>query len=223
MAHRLFPMMFYASCIVTMALAFLSIAHAQQTDSISGDSWQLHRPDNQAKQKESISGGACVVQTGAFPVGFNAYVVPDGDHPSYPPFCSPVPAGPLNLVIDILAPDMREAPLAVRLMKIEGGEEREVLSVPATEYTSGNVPLAVNLEPLGKYKVLLIGNDGSGNVRNLVSIPLEVRKAGDYVHTGNGGTGWGFLVLVVGLAGLTGCVVHFWRPKPATTGTGISK
>ncbi len=172
-------------------------------------------PDNQPKQKEAISGGACIVQTGAFPVGFNAYVVPDGDHPSYPPFCSPVPAGLLNLVIDILAPDMREASLAVRLMRIEGREEREVLSVPAKEYTSGSIPLAVNLEPLGKYNVMLIGNDATGNVSALVNIPLDVRKAGDFVHTGNGGTDWGFMVLVVGLAGLTGGVIHFWRPKPA--------
>ncbi len=218
MPQRISLRAFYSGCAILMALAFLPAAHAQQ----AGDGWQLFRPDNQAKQKEAISGGACVVQTGAFPVGFNAYVVPDGDHPSYPPFCSPVPAGPLNLVIDILAPDMREAPLAVRLVKIEGGEEREVLSVPATEYTSGNIPLAVNLEPQAKYKVLLIGNDASGSAGNLVSIPLDVRKAGDYVHTGNGGTGWGFLVLVVGLAGLTGGAVHFWRPKPATTGTGTS-
>jgi hypothetical protein len=109
-------------------------------------------------------------------------------------------------------------PLAVRLMKIEGGEEREVLSVPATEYISGNIPLAVNLEPLAKYNVLLIGNDRSGKADNLVTIPLEVRKAGDFVHTGNGGTGWGFLVLVVALAGLAGGVMHFWRPKQATTG-----
>lgn len=224
MIPRFFPTVYYQGCVVLMALVFLPAAHAQQTGNISGDAWQPHRPDNQPKQKEAISGGACIIQTGAFPVGFNAYVVPDGDHPSFPPFCSPVPAGPLNLVIDILAPDMREAPLAVRLMKIESGEEREVLSIPAKEYTSGNIPLAVNLEPLGKYNVLLIGNDASGNVNSLVSIPLDVRKAGDFVHTGNGGTGWGFLVLVVGLAGLTGGVIHFWRPKPKPvvthTGTG---
>ncbi|HEV7929623.1 MAG TPA: hypothetical protein VGP12_05765, partial [Nitrosospira sp.] len=142
-----------------ITLIYLSAAHAQQTDDMATNDWRPHRPNNQAKQKESISGGACAIQTGAFPVGFNAYVVPTGDHPSYPPFCSPVPAGPLNLVIDILEPEVREIPLLVRLVKIEGGEEREVLSVPATEYTSGNIPLAVNLEPLGRYNVLLIGDD----------------------------------------------------------------
>lgn len=226
MIPRIFPMVFHLGCVVLMILVFLPAAHAQQTGNVPGSGWQPHRPDNQPKQKEAISGGACIVQTGAFPVGFNAYVVPDGDHPSYPPFCSPVPAGPLNLVLDILVPEVRNMPLIVRLMKIEGGEEREVLSVPAKEYTSGNIPIAVNLESLGKYNVLLIGNDALGNASNLVSIPLDVRKAGDFVHTGNGGTGWGFLLLVVGLAGLTGGVIHFWRPKPKPavthTGTGGS-
>lgn len=217
MTQQLFCSVLYFRYAILMSLAFSPATHAQQTEAL-----QLHRPDNHATQKESISGGACIVQTGAFPVGFNAYVVPDGDHPSYPPFCSPVPAGALNLVIDILASEFREMPLAVRLMKIENGEEREVLSVPAVEYTSGNIPLVVNLEPLGRYRVLLVGDDASGNTGNLVTIPLDVRKAGDYVHTGNGGTGWGFLLLVVGLAGLAGGLIHFWRPKSATTGAGAA-
>src|SRR5687768_5104517 len=156
MTQQLFRPVLYFGYAILMSLAFSPVTHAQQTEAL-----QLHRPDNHATQKESISGGACIVQTGAFPVGFNAYVVPDGDHPSYPPFCSPVPAGALNLVIDILASEFRETPLAVRLMKIENGEEREVLSVPAMEYTSGNIPLVVNLEPLGKYRVLLVGTDAS--------------------------------------------------------------
>lgn len=220
MIPRIFPMVLYLGCTVLVALVLLPAAHAQQADNVSGSAWQPHRPDNQPKQKEGLSGGACIVETGAFQVGFNAYVVPAGDHPSYPPFCSPVPAGPLNLVLDILVPEARNMPLIVRLMKIEGGEEREILSVPAKEYTSGSISLAVDLEPLGKYNVLLIGNDASGNVSNLVSIPLDVREAGDFIHTGNGGMVWGFLLLVAGLAGLAGGVIFFWRPKSAATRKG---
>ena len=155
-------------------------------------------------------------------MGFNAYVVPDGDHPSYPPFFFPVPAGPLNLVIDILSPEVREMSLMVKLIKIDGGE-REIMSVPATAYTSGNIPLAVNLEPLAKYNVLLIGDDGHGNNSNLVTIPLEVRRAGDFVHSGNSGMNIGFLILVVALVGLVGGVMHFWRPKPAIRGNTGTK
>jgi hypothetical protein len=196
-----------------MTLMAVPASKAQQNTGEVSTEWRTYRPDNHAKQKEAISGGTCVVQTGAFPVGFNAYVVPEGDHPSYPPFCSPVPAGPLNLVIDILEQEIREMPLVVNLMKIEGAEENEVLSVPATAYTSGNIPLAVNLQPLGKYKVLLIGKDESGSPETLVTIPLEVRRAGDFVHTGNSSMNSGFFLLVVGIAGIVGAAIHFWRPK----------
>jgi hypothetical protein len=47
-------------------------------------------------------------ERGVFPVGFNAYLVPDGDHPSNPPFCSPVPVGLLNIVMDLFTPELRE-------------------------------------------------------------------------------------------------------------------
>jgi hypothetical protein len=146
-----------------------------------------------------------------FPMGFNAYVVPDGDHLSYPPFCSPVPAGPLNIVMDLFAPELREYPLEVRLIKVGGGEERAVLSVPAQEYESGNIALAVDLEPLVKYNILLIGNNEIGEPETLVTIPLEVRRAGDCVHTSKG-TGWEFLVMVVALAGFVGGFIHRWNP-----------
>jgi hypothetical protein len=188
-----------------------SVSNAEEAEDFS-NSLRIPRPENRTKQKESFSSGACVVESGAFPVGFNAYVVPDGDHPSYPPFCSPVPAGPLNIVMDLFAPELREYPLAVRLMKVEGGEEREVLSVPAQEYESGNIALAVDLEPLAKYNILLIGNNEAGDPETLVTIPLEVRRAGDFVHTSKG-TGWGFLVMVVALAGLVGGLIHRWNPK----------
>ena len=95
-------------------------AHAQQDEVISGGTASLIRPDNQAKQKEAFTGGTCVIETGAFPIGFNAYVVPDGDHPSYPPFCSPVPAGPMNLVLDILVSEVRKCRDG-RLRKRRGG------------------------------------------------------------------------------------------------------
>ncbi|SFW13224.1 hypothetical protein [Nitrosovibrio sp. Nv17] len=199
-------------CLGIAALAaFPAASGAQEAEDFSS-SLRAPRPENRTRQKESFSSGACVVETGAFPVGFNAYVVPDGDHPSYPPFCSPVPAGPLNIVMDLFAPEIREVPLTVRLMKVEGGDEREVLVVPAQAYGSGNIALAVDLEPLAKYNLLIIGDDEAGRPETLVTIPLEVRRAGDFVHSGKG-TGWGFLVMVVALAGLVGGAIHKWNPK----------
>lgn len=195
----------------TALATFPLVSNAQEGED-SSNSFRIPRPENRTKQKESFSSGACVVESGAFPVGFNAYVVPDGDHPSYPPFCSPVPAGPLNIVMDLFAPEIREFPLAIKLTKVESGEEREVLSVPAQEYGAGNIALAVDLEPLSKYNILLIGNNEAGHPETLVTIPLEVRRAGDFAHTGKG-TGWGFLVMVVAIAGLVGGLIHRWNPK----------
>ncbi len=37
----------------------------------------------------------------------------------------------------------------------------------------------------------------------MATIPFDVRRAGDFVNTGTG-MGMGFLILVLGLAGLTG-------------------
>jgi hypothetical protein len=214
MTQQNFIAAFSAGIVALMTLMAVPVSKAQQDTGEVSTEWRTYRPDNHAKQKEAISGGTCVVQTGAFPVGFNAYVVPEGDHPSYPPFCSPVPAGPLNLVIDILEQEIREMPLVVNLMKIEGAEENEVLAVPATAYTSGNIPLAVNLQPLGKYKVLLIGKGESGSPETLVTIPLDVRRAGDFVHTGNSSMTSSFFLLVVAISGLVGIGIHFWRPEP---------
>jgi hypothetical protein len=216
MTQQIFIAAFRAGIVALMTLIAVPVSKAQQDTGEISTEWRTYRPDNHAKQKEAISGGTCVVQTGAFPVGFNAYVVPDGDHPSYPPFCSPVPAGPLNLVIDILEQEVREMPLIVNLMKVDGASESEVLSVPATAYKSGNIPLAVNLEPLSKYRILLIGNGDSGSRETLVTIPLDVRRAGDFVHTGNSSMNSSFFLLVVGIAGIVGAAIHFWRPRART-------
>lgn len=202
----------YLLSIVLIIFTYFSFAHAQQTGSSLRDTLQFN-----SKQREEVSGGACVIQTGAFSVGFSAYVVPEGDHPSYPAFCSPVPAGPLNLVIDILEPDMRKVPLTVRLLKLEDGRDQEVLSLQAAVYSFGSIAFPVNLEPLAKYKILLTDNG------NLVEIPLDVRRKGDFAHTGTGGTGLGsfFFILAIFLA-LVGGVVHLWS-RPGSSSASRNK
>ena len=65
---------------------------------------------------------------------------------------------------------------------------------------------------MAKYNILLIGNNEAGDPETLVTIPLKVRRAGDFAHTSKG-TGWGFLVMVVALAGLVGGLIHRWNPK----------
>ena len=95
-----------------------------------------------SEQLDSVTSGACVIDSGSFPVGFNAYVVPEGNHPSYPPFCSPVPAGLLNIVIDLFSFELREQPIAIKVVKIEQNEEQEELSIPSVNRTKDAVHFA---------------------------------------------------------------------------------
>ena len=112
-----------------------------------------------SEQRESVTSGACVIDSGSFPVGFNAYVVPEGNHPSYPPFCSPVPAGLLNIVIDLFSFELREQKIAIKVVKIEQNEEQEALSIPSTTYNNGSIPIMISLEPRSKYNILLLEGD----------------------------------------------------------------
>lgn len=190
--------------MISMVFACLSITYAQQDKNIANKTQHFN-----SKQKEEISGGACVIQTNAFPVGFNAYVVPEGNHPSYPPFCSPVPAGPLNIVLDILEQNMRKVPLTLKLLKLEDGRELEVSSLPEDLYPFGSISFAADLEPLTSYKLLILfDNTSLESENNRVEIPFEVRRKGDFVHTGTGGSTWGFFFFVLGILGLGGWIIR---------------
>ena len=157
---------------------------------------------DESVQRESLTSGACVIDSGSFPVGFNAYVVPEGNHPSYPPFCSPVPAGLLNIVIDLFSFELREQPIAIKVVKIEQNEEQEALSIPSTTYNNGSIPIMISLEPRSKYNILLLEGDPDKDIGTpLVTIPIETRRKGDYVHTGGAGSMYGFLFIIFGIVG----------------------
>jgi hypothetical protein len=157
---------------------------------------------DESVQRESLTSGACVIDSGSFPVGFNAYVVPEGNHPSYPPFCSPVPAGLLNIVIDLFSFELREQPIAIKVVKIEQNEEQEALSIPSTTYNNGSIPIMISLEPRSKYTILLLEGDPDKDIGTpLVTIPIETRRKGDYVHTGGAGSMYGFLFIIFGIVG----------------------
>lgn len=163
-----------------------------------------------SEQRESVTSGACVIDSGSFPVGFNAYVVPEGNHPSYPPFCSPVPAGLLNIVIDLFSFELREQKIAIKVVKIEQNEEQEALSIPSTTYNNGSIPIMISLEPRSKYNILLLEGDSDKDIGTpLVTIPIETRREGDYVHTGAAGSTYGFLFIIFGIVGLIVLVYRY--------------
>ena len=156
-----------------------------------------------SEQLDSVTSGACVIDSGSFPVGFNAYVVPEGNHPSYPPFCSPVPAGLLNIVIDLFSFELREQPIAIKVVKIEKNKKQEALSIPSTTYNNGSIPIMISLEPHSKYTILLLEGDPDIDIGTpLVTIPIETRSKGDYVHTGATDSKYGFLFIIFGIVGL---------------------
>ncbi len=187
-----------------LCLIFFHNTYTYAEDVKSG--WKMSRPDNHRdKQRETFTSGACVIDSdsGSFPVGFSAYVIPEGNHPSYPPFCSPVPAGRLDIVIDLFSFELRDRPIAIKIVKIEKGEEHEISSLPPSTYTNGSIPLTVLFEPSSKYNILLFEKNADESTdKHLVTIPLDVRRKGDYVHTGATGSMFGFLFVVFGIVGL---------------------
>ncbi len=61
--------------------------------------------------------GGCTIKTGEFPVTFSAYEVPEGGIPPMHSFCENLPnIGKVNLTIE-LPQQVRQVPLAVRLVK----------------------------------------------------------------------------------------------------------
>lgn len=192
----------YIQIVLSLLLCLIFSPNTYAENVKSG--WTMSRPDNHRdKQRESVTSGACVIDSGSFPVGFNAYVIPEGNHPSYPPFCSPVPAGRLDIVIDLFSSELRERPIAIKIVKIEKGEEHEISSLPPNTYTNGSIPLTVSFEPSSKYNILLIEKKGNESTdKHLVTIPLDVRRKGDYVYTGATDSMFGFLFVVFGIVGL---------------------
>lgn len=192
----------YIQIILSLLLCLIFFPNTYAENVKSGS--EMSRSENhRVKQRESVTSGACVIESGSFPVGFNAYVIPEGNHPSYPPFCSPVPAGRLDIVIDLFSDELRDRPIAIKIVKIEKGEEHEISSLPPSKYTNGSIPLQVLFEPSSKYKILLFEKNANESIdKHLVTIPLDVRRKGDYVHTGATESMFGFLFVVFGIVGL---------------------
>lgn len=194
----------YIQIILSLLLCLIFLPNTYTYAENVKSGWKMPRPENHRdKQRESVTSGACVIDSGSFPVGFNAYVIPEGNHPSYPPFCSPVPAGRLDIVIDLFSSELRDRSIAVKIVKIEKDEEHEISSLPPSTYTNGSIPLAVLFEPSSKYNILLFEKNTNESIdKHLVTIPLDVRRKGDYVHTGATDSMFGFLFVVFGIVGL---------------------
>lgn len=160
--------------------------------------------------------GNCSIQTGPFPVEFAAYQVPgpgEDQNIAIHPHCDHIPTpGAVRLSIDLMEPAEREIPLALRLVRIDNGEEKELISVPAKTYPAGVVALETKLDRDGQYALLLDVAKSSSNSGGQIRIPMHV---GDQA----GGHGLSWLTLAIGaiLLAAAGSAAWFWlrRPPPA--------
>lgn len=148
----------------------------------------------------------CQIENGDFPVSISVYEVPEGNIPPMHSYCSHLPnAGKINMSIELGDEKTREVPIAVRvLMEGHEGSEHgahEVLYMPAEKYTSGIIVVATNLEHVGMYNIQLETDDGAGNAKTAVKIPLHVGEGGGHDHGSSFGTIEIALLIGVGLAG----------------------
>ncbi len=160
-------------------------------------------------------GGGCVINSGDFPVTISIYEVPKEDIPPMHSFCDHVPGvGKVNVTIEISDLDTREIPIAVRLVMDahEGMDhgEHELLYMPAEQHLSGIIVVSTEFDELGQYSILLETDDGAGNVKTAVRVPVHVGGSGG--HGGHGG-GLGMLEIIFLIAAAGGGAAFFLMRK----------
>lgn len=162
--------------------------------------------------------GGCVIKSGDFPVTVSIYEVPKEGIPPMHSFCDHVPdVGKVNMTIEIPDLDTREIPIAVRLV-MDGHEgmdhgEHELLYIPAEQYLSGIIVVSTEFDELGQYSVLLETEDGEGNTKTAVRIPVHVGGSGGH---GSHGGGFGMLQTLFLLAAAGGAAFFFLRKKSSS-------
>ena len=77
-----------------------------------------------------------------------------------------------------------------------GAMEHDNYYLAPMVHNSGIIVIATNLPERAKYNILLEKDDGSGNMKTVVSIPLNVGKGGG--HGGHGG-GFGMMEIILAL------------------------
>jgi hypothetical protein len=148
----------------------------------------------------------CLIEDGDFPVSISVYEVPEGNIPPMHSYCTHVPnTGMINVTVEFTDAKIREIPIAVRvLMEGHEGSEHgahEISYTPAEKYTSGIIVVAANFEHVGQYNVQLETDDGAGNVKTAVTIPLHIGEGGGHNHGSSFGTIELIVLIGVGIAG----------------------
>jgi hypothetical protein len=149
----------------------------------------------------------CLIDSGAFPVGFTAYRVAETKAESVAPgevFCEHLPqTGTFNMTVDLYDYALRAMPIALRMVRETGTGVEGIQSWPARIYPSGNVAVSVKLEQPGRYALLLNVSKTTPSVVPDVRIPL---------HVGNGEVPY-FFMAGIGAAIVFGIAGYLWKRK----------
>jgi hypothetical protein len=114
----------------------------------------------------------CIVEKGHYTVHFAAYQ--QREHVEgmigreFDPYCEDVPnTGKTTLVFDLLDRELREVPVAVRVVEAgvaDGVEPRTVLYVPPTTYANGIVTTEANFDHPGRYTASVSVEEPAGGM-----------------------------------------------------------
>ncbi len=114
----------------------------------------------------------CVVEKGHYTVHFAAYQqrehVEGMPGREFDPYCEDVPStGRTTLVFDLLDRELREVPVAVRVVEAgaaDRAEPRTVLYVPPTTYANGIVTAEASFDHPGRYTAIVSVEEPAGGM-----------------------------------------------------------
>jgi len=99
-----------------------------------------------------------------------------------------------------------------------GAMEHDNYYLPPMIHKSGIIVIATNLTERGRYNILLERDDGAGNMKTVVSIPLNVGKGGGH---GSHGGGLGVMEIALLLLVVGGGAGYYFYSRKKASGTAV--
>ena len=152
----------------------------------------------------------CNIKTGPIPLNYSVYEKPKGALPPTMAHCKHVPnLGEHFVTVDLQGNKYRVIPIGIRLVLVEGGQNKTIMSTPPQKYTSGTINFALNFKELGQYNMLL-ETEQNGKMIAAVTLPLHVGEGGGH---GSSGIGMFEIALLLGAGGIAG---YFWLRRKSS-------
>ena len=157
------------------------------------------------------SGDDCNIKTGPIPLNYSVYEKPKGALPPTMAHCKHVPnMGEHFVTVDLQGNKYRVIPIGIRLVLVEGGQNKTIMTKAPEKYTSGTINFGLNFKELGQYNILLETLE-SGKMTTKVTLPLHVGEGGG--HGGHSGFGMLEIGLLLGVGGIAG---FFWLRRKSS-------